>query len=499
MSIDALSVDPAESKVQMTMVDRTRDRTARALRPVDASASPVLSPKRLSALATEILHLSHADTMAVRISHVAVGIARVALSRVRMQDNGDEIQIVLVGRFGQRRELWLAVNQIDPNDIQHIVRYFDRFAHELPGDPTPNTRRIPPRTYLPNTTWRQRTADAFESERHGAITALVAPVLDAGFGATAMVSVYAHTQVSADKRGLLAAGQETDAELVVTGWNTTNSANGWAGQAARDWTVLNPAAVAARAIHMTALSANPVAFEPGRYLTILDRPAAAQFIHPMGNAFDARSTFNGETPLYDPHTMKPRLGQRIMDTRISISSDPNDPEGGFLPFNDMAFPLRPMTWVDHGVHENLGYDVDFAASVGYAPANDATVAIRMNNVSGVTPTTVDEMIAGCKRGIYVNRFAFIESVGGDPTSGMLTGITNGGCFLVKDGKIDKAIKNLRFRESPWFALNRLEAIGTPERAPFGFSPWAGEWPIEPIVVPPLMIRDFNFNALADSV
>jgi len=459
----------------------------------------VLSPERLSALAREILDLSRSDTMSVTISHAAIGMARVALSRVRMQDNGDEIRIGIVNQFGKRREVWMSVNQIDPDSIHRMVRYVDRFAHEMTGDPTPSTLRIPPRRYLPNTTWKQRTADAFESERHGAVTELVAPVLDAGFGATAMVGVYAHTQVYADKRGLMAAGQETDTELVVTGWNSTSSANGWAGQAARDWSTLDPAVVAQRAVHFTALSANPVAFEPGRYMAILDYPAAAQFIHPMGPSFDARATFSGETPLYDRKTMKPRLGQRIMDSRVSMTSDPNDPDTGILPFNGSAFPLRPMTWVDHGVHMNLGYDVDFAANVGYAIANDATAAIRMSNVSGVAPTTVDEMIAGCKRGIYVNRFAFIESVGEDPTSGLLTGITNGGCFLVKDGKIDKAIKNLRFRESPWFALNRLEAIGKPERTAFGFSPWAGDWPIVPIVVPPLMIRDFNFMALADAV
>jgi len=465
----------------------------------DSPAAPVLSPDTLRGLAKEILGLSAADTMSVSISHTAIGMARVALSRVRMQDNGDEILVSLTTQFGQRQEVWMSVNQIDPASIRETVRYLDRFAREMPGDPTSLATSIPPRTYLPNTTWKTQTANAFNSARHAAVSALVAPVLDAGFTASAMVGVYACTRVYADKQGLVAAGQETDAEVVVTGWNAKNTGTGWAGQAARDWTTLMPAKVAEQAIRLTTLSANPVAWEPGRYLTILDRPAVAPFVRFMGPCFDAESTFAGATPLYDPTLNRPRLGQRIMDARITLSSDPNDPDGGFLPFNDRAYPRIPMTWVERGVHANIGYNASFAAQVGYPVSNDASWSLRMSNVSGHAPTTLDEMIANCKRGIYVNRFAFVETVSGPPTSQMLTGVTSGGCFLVKEGKIDKPIKNLRFLESPWAALNRLEAIGAPERAPFGFAPWAGTWPIDPTIVPPLMIQDFNFTALADSV
>jgi len=166
-----------------------------------------------------------------------------------------------------------------------------------------------------------------------------------------------------------------------------------------------------------------------------------------------------------------------------------------------------MTWIDRGVHASLGFDVDFAADMGYAPPNDAPGSVRLQAVTpfGVPRktsqglSTVEEMIAACREGIYVNRFSHIRAVGSDPAIGMLTGVTNGGCLLIHNGAIDKAIKNLRFLDSPWLFLNRVEAIGTSARAPFGYAPWAGEWPIDPTIVPPLMIRDFNFTALADSV
>jgi len=119
-------------------------------------------------------------------------------------------------------------------------------------------------------------------------------------------------------------------------------------------------------------------------------------------------------------------------------------------------------------------------------------------MSGGTDT-IEDMIASCKEAIYVNRFAQIGHVGDDPTSGMLTGITSGACLLIRKGKIEKSIRPLRFVASPWFFLNNVEAIGSTKRTAFGYAPWAGQWPIAPTIVPPLLIREFNFTALADAI
>jgi len=107
------------------------------------------------------------------------------------------------------------------------------------------------------------------------------------------------------------------------------------------------------------------------------------------------------------------------------------------------------------------------------------------------------MIASAKEAIYVNRVSDVRVIHWRP--GLMTGNTHGGCFLVHNGKIEKSVKNFRFVESMYFMLNKLVAIGSSERTAFGYSPWHGEWPIAPTIVPPLMVRDFNFTALADAV
>jgi len=457
--------------------------------------SPVIAPDRLKALAAELLGYSAADTMIVRLTHHAVGAVRVARNRVRLNNSGDSLEIKLYTRFGGRASARLDINQLDVGTLRQAVRYLDQLARDQEGDAAPTNMPIPPRKYLPNTTWHDATASAFFDERHTIIPALINPLLNANLTTAAFAGVYARSYAYADKQGLAAAGEETDNELIVTGWNANGRGSGWAGQAVRDWAKVNPDVVAQRALRLTQMSANPMALEPGRYTAILDRPAMAQIVRGMGWAFDASATIRGMTPMFDRVTRKTRVGKKVFDERVSLESHPNDPDGGYLPFNGNAYPVIPMTWVDKGIGKNLAFDTDYAARTGVVPANDDPDSLRLTGANA--SATVEDMIAKCERGIYVNRFSHLEVI--DWPSGMMTGVTYGGCFLVKNGKIEKPIRNFRFVDSPWFFLNRLVEIGTSERTAFGYSPWYGDWPIAPTIVPPVMVKEFNFTALADAV
>jgi len=456
--------------------------------------STVLSADDLRALSRQILDMTTADTMIVNVSHLAVGITRVMRGEVRMNDSGDTLIVSLTSRFGRRVAMRLNINQTDITSLRQAAQYLERVASQQIGDPVNIAMPIPPRTYLPNTTWHDSTMSAFHEARHAAVETVVAPVVQAGLTTSASVGVMLMSRSHADKQGMLAAGQSTDSEVTVTAWNPDGKGSGWAGATARDWNTLQLGKISEDAIRLTRLAAKPVAVEPGRRTAILDRPAVAQLVARMGWAFNADRILGGSGPLFDRVTNKPRMGERVFDPRVTLSSDPNDPDGGYLPFNTDGYPLVPMTWVGTGgILQNMAFNTFSAAMQGVAPANDDPRSLRMSG----GPTTVEEMIATCKEGIYVNRFSQVTDL--EYTSGMMTGLTNGACFYIKDGKIVKSIRHFRFLESPWHFLNRVLAIGPPERTAFGYSPWQEGWPVSPTIVPPLMIRDFNFTALADNV
>ena len=70
---------------------------------------------------------------------------------------------------------------------------------------------------------------------------------------------------------------------------------------------------------------------------------------------------------------------------------------------------------------------------------------------------------------------------------LYTGLTRDGTFLIENGKISKAVKNLRFNESPLFMLNNLEALGRAERV-------AGTEAGGDVVMPALKVRTSTSRA-----
>jgi predicted Zn-dependent protease len=107
--------------------------------------------------------------------------------------------------------------------------------------------------------------------------------------------------------------------------------------------------------------------------------------------------------------------------------------------------------------------------------------------------TVEQMIASTRRGLLVTRFWYIRPV--DPRTILYTGLTRDGTFLIENGRITRAVKNLRFNESVIFLLNNIDAMGEPVRV----SASEAGGPGTAIVVPPLRVRDFTFTSSSDAI
>lgn len=208
------------------------------------------------------------------------------------------------------------------------------------------------------------------------------------------------------------------------------------------------------------------AFEPGRRTAILGPNAVAPLFRYLGGQFEAAAADSGGTGFSKRTGPGSMLGQRVFDERIQMSSDPNDPDGGFanwFGFLGRSFATRKMRWIENGVLKNLVYDPEYGQARGKQYA-----ALPISLRVGGGTTTLDEMIAKCTEGIYVNRFSSVDML--DQQTGLLTGVTRDGCFLVRHRKIDRPVKNFRFIESPFFCLNKLVAVGPTARAAFGYTP-----------------------------
>jgi predicted Zn-dependent protease len=166
-----------------------------------------------------------------------------------------------------------------------------------------------------------------------------------------------------------------------------------------------------------------------------------------------------------------------------------DPDGGFVPFDEIGTPYRAVTWIDRGVLRQLAYDLGYALStLNYDVAQPNPVSYRLSAAPGVATVTIEEMIANTTRGVLVTRFSNVDQV--DPDSVLCDGYTRDGLWLIEKGKISKAIKNFRFLDSPTIACNKVVSVGVTERV---FQPGFA------CLAPALCVNDFNFVGLADAV
>jgi predicted Zn-dependent protease len=184
---------------------------------------------------------------------------------------------------------------------------------------------------------------------------------------------------------------------------------------------------------------------------------------------------------------KTKLGEQVFDSRLSVRSDPLDPALGTLPFTFDGDPYVPVTWVEHGVLTTLAYNSGYAHGTLLEPAGKPwSGAFRVDGSE--PPVSIEEMIATTKRGLWVTRFWDIQ--GGDYATEQCTGLTRDGLWLIENGKVSHPVQNFRFTESPMFAFNNVEQIGTPVPV---FNPEC------PAVMPAVKVRDFSFIALVDAV
>jgi predicted Zn-dependent protease len=231
----------------------------------------------------------------------------------------------------------------------------------------------------------------------------------------------------------------------------------------------------------------------------MDRKFNEESSSPLGPFFKSDATAT--------QPARSKLGDRLIDERITISADPTDPELGFAPFSILApnsgdqfvtDVYHPVTWFERGVLVNLAYPRFSSIASTSALGRDQDLGLPNSGafrMSGGT-TTIEEMIETTKRGLLVTRFDAIINL--DYTSQLYRGYTRDGTWLIENGKISKPVKNLAFTESPLFALNRVEQLGVPQRV-FHPNEWF-LWTIaQPAVVPPLKVADFSFTALSDAV
>ena len=376
-----------------------------------------------------------------------------------------------------------VTNRLDDEGLRQAIGTAERNLRFFREEPDAG-RLAGPQPHASPAIFFRSSYDLDAAARSAVGRRLVEPVVAKNLLASGFIESSAQARAVMNTSGQDAYHAITSAQYSVTVRNREGTGSGWAGADAHDWSRLDTDAISQRALRKCEESASPKAIEPGRYTVILEPQAVHDLLVPAIRALDRYQAENNLT-VYTRSPGQSKIGMQLLDSRITISTDPDDPECGYLPFDYSGDAYQATSWFRNGVLEALSYDRRYAiAQMGESRPRPNPFAYRMSGGD----MTVGQMIADTTRGLLVTRFSDVRVI--DAVSLLCSGTTRDGLWLIENGRVSHPIRNFRFNESPMFVFNAVDEIGRPQRV-FG-----DRWPA---IVPPVKARDFNFTSLADAV
>lgn len=256
-----------------------------------------------------------------------------------------------------------------------------------------------------------------------------------------------------------------------------------------DVQALNHVGVIDRARQKCLASRETEGLEPGEYTVILEPGATGGLLQYLNMA-----GFNGLACAEGRSYFSQKQGEKVLDTPLTIIDDPHDPQGMPLPYDFEGTVKKPLTIIDRGIFKTPLYDTYIANTAGVQSTGHALPpsfrhmgAMAMNLTLKPGEKSTENMMEDVEKGVLVTRFHYVGLI--HPTRTIITGLTRDGTFLIENGKITRALKNLRFTQSIMEALQQVDAVGSQlERVPSFFGA---------MLAPSLRIKKFRFTGIAE--
>lgn len=444
----------------------------------------ILTENEAKALMQKALSYSKADECEINLNGSDSANIRYARNSVSTAGGVSSTSMAISSAYGKKLGV-TTLNEFTDAELEKAIRLSEELAHLAPENPEymsvmgPQTYAAPPATSFVKATDemtpKQRTdlvAQSLQVAKEAKLTA--AGFLQSTTGFSSMMN----------SKGLFAYTKYSDINFSATLRTDDGKGSGYVTrdyENVADMDTLKFTKVAAQKANG---SAGARAIEPGKYTVILEPAAGIVLLENLWGSLDQRSADEGRSFL-SKKGGGTRVGEKMMDERVTIYSDPARTDLPGLTWSGDGRPQVKRTWVEKGAIKTL-YNSRYWADKQ-----------KIESIPGAGPMimeggtqTLEELIKGTEKGILVTRLWYIREV--DPQTLLYTGLTRDGTFYIENGQIKFPVKNFRFNESPIIMLNNLDALGIPERTVSAESNQSA-------LVPPMRIRDFTFTSLSDAV
>jgi predicted Zn-dependent protease len=436
----------------------------------------ILTQEEAKKLIDKVLSYSKADETKVELTGGRSGNIRFARNSVSTAGSSNNLSLSITSVSGKRTGT-SDINEFDDASLEKAVRRAEEMARLAPENP----EYVPmpgAQTFTPTQAFVDTTANMKSPDRAKLAGASIKSIMASQLSGAGYLEDSANFNAIGNSKGLFGYHKSTNVDFSLTIRTTDGTGSGYAAGDFNDVSKLNTGALTDVAIQKARASQKAQALEPGKYTVILEPLAAGELVQFMVRAMDARTADEGRSFL-GKKGGGTRLGEKLLDERVTIYSDPADAQIPSSPFSSDGYPQEKVVWFEKGVVKNMTYSPFWAKQKGMKPLPQPSGFVMEGGNQSLA-----ELIKGTEKGILVTRFWYTRWL--DPQTLLYTGLTRDGTFYIDKGQIKHPVKNFRFNESPIIMLNNLEALGTPVRT-------RGN------LVPPMRIRDFTFSSLSDAV
>jgi PmbA protein len=249
---------------------------------------------------------------------------------------------------------------------------------------------------------------------------------------------------------------------------------------------INAHEIAQKSVERCIKSANPIEVKPDNYTVVLESFGVAQLMEIF-----ASENFGAYEVMEERSCVSGKLGEKITGENISLYQDPLNENGFITPFDLEGQPSKKIPLVENGIAKSILH-TSYTANMMKSESTGSKLSTFSHKpypqlVSmDAGNNTVEEMIESTEYGLYIARLNYLGLV--EPRHTLTTGLTRGGTFLVKDGKIVAPVYNLRFTDSLLKIFSNVTMISKDRR-------YGGEM-YTSVLAPAIKTERFKFTGSA---
>ncbi len=243
-----------------------------------------------------------------------------------------------------------------------------------------------------------------------------------------------------------------------------------------------PDASAERAAVIAKQALNPEPGVAGTYDVIFSPLPFANILDSIGKA---ASIFNVESKL---SCFAGKLGKKVGSENVTLIDDGTLPNGlESVKFDDEGVPTQKNVIISKGVLKTYLHNTSTArrhktkttANSGLVTPNPFNIILEKGNFNK------EEMIRQVKRGLIVTNVWYTRFQNYE--NGDFSTIPRDGMFLVENGKVTGAVKELRISDNLIRILQNVVALGSEQESVYG-------WEVEvPTITPPVLVKDVRLT------